>query len=398
LSAQSQGIVRANNSADVVAAGISRAPSPEGILIPITITHSVKGKIKMRVAAVVVTVFLCSSIFADDKNIVEKNASDREKQVKPEGQSKSENQPVSSEIPTHRKEMREVRNQVELVYPQPNIFHATNTYEPRRFHCSTYEKKISEALESQIETFDFNETPLLDVAIQIEDDYGIQVELDTQALEDAGLDPESPVTKSLAGISLRSALHLILGDMDLTYLIKDDVLLITTKDKASENPTIVSYPVVWSCDYQSLIDLIQQTIAPQSWNTVGENGALLPYPLYNEIFISQTEEVHEEILDLFRNIIDTDASSTDGSVITRTYQITDASLLPDVEKKVIEICSAALGEQSDPKAKITRIGNTLVVQSAVRAFQVYAAEVIRSLQGIKNPQTDFSGAVTEDHE
>ena len=56
---------------------------------------------------------------------------------------------------------------------------------------------------------------------------------------------------------------------------------------------------------------------------------------------------------------------------------------------MIEICSAALGEQSDPKAKITRIGNTLVVQSAVRAFQVYAAEVIRSLQGIKKPQTFY---------
>ena len=347
----------------------------------------------MRVAAVVVTVFLCSSIFADDKNIVEKNASDREKQVKPEGQSKSENQPVSSEIPTHRKEMKEVRNQVELIYPQPNIFHATNTYEPRRLNCSTHEKKISEALESQVETFDFNETSLLDVAEQIEDDYGIQVELDSRALEDAGLDPESPVTKSLAGISLRSALRLILGDSQLTYLIKDDVLLITTKDKASENPTIVSYPVAWSGDgHQSLIDLIQQTIAPQSWNTVGGNGSIQPYLLINEIVISQTEEVHEEILDFFRNIIDTDASSTDGSVTTRTYQITDASLLPDVEKKVIEICSAALGEQSDPKAKITRIGNTLVVQSAVRAFQVYAAEVIRSLQGIKNPQTDFSGA------
>ena len=349
----------------------------------------------MRVAAVVlVTVFLCSSICADDKNIVEKNASDREKQVKPEGQSKSENQPVSSEIPTHRKEMKEVRNQVELIYPQPNIFHATNTYEPMHYQLSTHEKKIREALESQIKTFDFRETPLRDVAEQIEDEHGIQVELDIPALEDAGLDPDCPITNSLSGISLRSALRLILGGYYLTYLIKDDLLLITTEDKAYKNPTIVSYPVVWNGDdYQSIIDLIQQTIDPQSWDTVGGNGTILPYPLYNEIFISQTEEVHEDILDLFRNVIDTDASSTDGSVITRTYQITDASLLPDVEKKVIEICSAALGEQSDPKAKITRIGNTLVVQSAVRAFQVYAAEVIRSLQGIKNPQTDFSGAV-----
>ena len=93
----------------------------------------------MRVAAVAVTVFLCSSIFADDKNIVEKNASDREKQIKPVAQSKSENQPVSSEIPAQSKEMRKVQNQVERIYPQPNIFHATNIYEPRRLHCSTHE-------------------------------------------------------------------------------------------------------------------------------------------------------------------------------------------------------------------------------------------------------------------
>ena len=385
--------MRVSASADVVAAGISRAPSFEGILILVTITHSIQVRIKMRVTAVVaVAVFLSSLVFADDKSFVGENGSDRGKQVKPDGQSEAENQPVSSELPTDRKEMRKDGNQVELIYPQPNILHATNTYESRHLGLRKNETKIREALDKEIKDFRFIETPLRDVSTAVGNSQGIPVQVDFKALDEAGFDLETPLTKSISGVSLRSALHLILGDMDLTYLIKDDVLLITTKDKASENPTIVSYPVVWSCDYQVLADLIHNTISPQSWNIVGANGVLQLYPLNNEIVISQTEEVHEEILDLFRNIIDTDASSTDGSVITRTYQITDASLLPDVEKKVIEICSAALGEQSDPKAKITRIGNTLVVQSAVRAFQVYAAEVIRSLQGIKNPQTDFSGA------
>jgi len=350
----------------------------------------------MRVTAVVaVAVFLSSLVFADDKSFVGKNASDRGKQVKPDGQSESENQPVSSEIPTDRKEMRKDGNQVELIYPQPNILHATNTYESRHLRRSKYETKIREALESRIGRLEFTETRLCDVVACIADDFATEVHIDSKAFEDAGLDLETPLTKSISGVSLRSALRLLLGDLDLTYIIQDEVLLITTKDKAAEHIIVVSYPVAWSDDYQSLIEQIQNTVAPQTWNTVNGAGTIQPYPLNNEIVISQTGEVHDEILDLFRNIIDIDASSKDGSIITRTYQITDASLLPDVEKKLIEICNTALGEKGDPNAKITRIGKALAVQSRARTFHVYAAEVIRSLQGINNPQTDFSGAVTE---
>ena len=51
------------------------------------------------------------------------------------------------------------------------------------------------------------------------------------------------MTKNISGISLRSALRLLLGDIDLTYLIKDEVMKITTKEKAAENMIIKVYPV-----------------------------------------------------------------------------------------------------------------------------------------------------------
>ena len=342
----------------------------------------------MRVTAVVAfAVFLSSLVFADDKNIVGNNASDQGKQVKPDGQSESENQPFGSEITTDRKEIRKVGNQVELIYPQPNILHATNRYESRHLRRSKDETKIREALDKKVGNFAFTETSLRDVIATVEESQSIPVEIDSKAFEDAGLDLETPLTKSIPGVSLRSALRLLLGDLDLTYIIKDEVLLITTRDEAAEHIIVVCYPVAWSDDYQTLIDLIQNTVAPQTWNTVAGAGVIQPYPLNNEIVISQTTEVHDEILDLFRNIIDIDASSADGSVITRTYQITNASLLPDVEKKLIEICNTALGEKGDPTATITRIGKALAVQSRARAFHVYAAEVIRSLQGILSPQT-----------
>jgi tetratricopeptide (TPR) repeat protein len=105
------------------------------------------------------------------------------------------------------------------------------------------EQKIYDALDGTVQNLNFTETPLRDVIAQLKDSQGIPIQLDMKALEDAGIDLDTPVTKDLSGISLRSALRLLLGDIDLTYLIKDEVLLITTKEKAGENLVIKVYPV-----------------------------------------------------------------------------------------------------------------------------------------------------------
>ncbi|NBV47062.1 MAG: hypothetical protein EBR86_15865, partial [Planctomycetia bacterium] len=105
------------------------------------------------------------------------------------------------------------------------------------------EKKIYDALDKPVESLEFNETPLRDVISQLQDSQGIPIQVDTKALEEAGLDLDAPVTRNLSGVSLRSALRLILGDLDMTYLIKDEVLLITTKEKAAENLIVKVYPV-----------------------------------------------------------------------------------------------------------------------------------------------------------
>ncbi|MEI8367054.1 MAG: hypothetical protein WCJ31_01375 [Planctomycetia bacterium] len=55
-------------------------------------------------------------------------------------------------------------------------------------------------------------------------------------------------------------------------------------------------------DFASLIDLIQNTVAPQSWNTVGGQGAIQPFPTNLSIVVSQTQEVHDEIADLLQQL------------------------------------------------------------------------------------------------
>ncbi len=104
------------------------------------------------------------------------------------------------------------------------------------------EKKISEQL-GEPTTMEFIETPLQDAVDYLKDLHGIEIQLDSKALEEAGMGADTPVTRTLKGITLRSALHLLLDTYDLTYVIKDEVLLITTTDVASQELVTKAYPV-----------------------------------------------------------------------------------------------------------------------------------------------------------
>jgi general secretion pathway protein D len=55
-------------------------------------------------------------------------------------------------------------------------------------------------------------------------------------------------------------------------------------------------------DFQSLIELIQNTVSPQTWNTVGGTGAIQQFATNLSIVVSQTQEVHEEIADLLEQL------------------------------------------------------------------------------------------------
>lgn len=51
-------------------------------------------------------------------------------------------------------------------------------------------------------------------------------------------------------------------------------------------------------DFDTLIDLITSTIAPQTWDDVGGPGSIEGFPTNLSLVVSQTQDVHEEIADL----------------------------------------------------------------------------------------------------
>jgi hypothetical protein len=83
-------------------------------------------------------------------------------------------------------------------------------------------------------TLEVAEMPLKDVVIFLQETHGIPIHVRRKKLEDAGISLDQPISISLRGIPLRSALDLLLGDIELTYAVKD-VLLLTTPENAAHD-------------------------------------------------------------------------------------------------------------------------------------------------------------------
>src|SRR5438105_1995514 len=84
---------------------------------------------------------------------------------------------------------------------------------------------------------EFNETSLKDAVAYLHDVHGINIQLDEKRLEEVSVPLDTPITKVLKGVSLGSALKLMLEPIGLTYVIEHEVLRITSLDYAQRSAT-----------------------------------------------------------------------------------------------------------------------------------------------------------------
>jgi hypothetical protein len=97
----------------------------------------------------------------------------------------------------------------------------------------SFEKRIEKAL-SGATTLKFIETPLNDVVGYLADLHGIEIQIDNKALKEAGSSASTAITLSASNVKLRTALWLMLQPLNLAYVINEEVLLITTEEKAAK--------------------------------------------------------------------------------------------------------------------------------------------------------------------
>ncbi|NDC64292.1 MAG: hypothetical protein EBZ59_09995, partial [Planctomycetia bacterium] len=110
---------------------------------------------------------------------------------------------------------------------------------------NTNEQSIYDALDKPVGVnFSFEERSLSDLATVIQDQFGIPVSIDTRkVVDEAGLDiNEGIVSRRTGTASLRAALRQILAPLELTYMVKNETLVITTKDASIEPQNMVVRP------------------------------------------------------------------------------------------------------------------------------------------------------------
>jgi hypothetical protein len=166
------------------------------------------------------------------------------------------------------------------------------------------EEKILAALEQPTE-LDFHESPLQTVVDFLKDKHSIGIQLDVKALEDGGMASDTPVTCKVNGVSLRSGLRLLVLQIDLAILVRDELLQITTKEVADAELVTRTYPVADLTPgdkYDGLIETIMNTVARQTWDEVGGPGSLSPVKASRSLVVSQTQEVQDKVLQLLRSL------------------------------------------------------------------------------------------------
>lgn len=107
---------------------------------------------------------------------------------------------------------------------------------------SPNEERIMQEL-SEPTDLQFTGQTLQDAVTFIEDLHDIEIIIDETALNDEGIAPDTPVDLQISGISLRSALRLMLEPLQLTYVIQDEVMKITTQTAAEDILSTRVYPV-----------------------------------------------------------------------------------------------------------------------------------------------------------
>ena len=166
---------------------------------------------------------------------------------------------------------------------------------------------IARALEQPI-SLEVVETPLADVVEYIKDCAKIPVLTDRRALDDIGVQADSPITFNAKGLKLRSALNHLLRPLELTWMIQDEVLVITTPEQADALLETRVYEVADLVaardeqlrlynDFDQLINTITSTVRPTCWDTVGGPGSIAGFEAtgITVLVVSHTLAVHEEV-------------------------------------------------------------------------------------------------------
>lgn len=192
---------------------------------------------------------------------------------------------------------------------------------PPRSGCAEIERLLDQQRDMV-----FEDATLEEVAAFLQTN-GIPTYVDERALDEIGIGIDTPITFREHAIQLRDGLQLILGSLQLTWAPRNGRLIITTVEAEEARLITKVYDVrhlvdlvpvanwgggfggdpartVYRYDFDSLIETITSTIAPETWEDYGGPGSVAPYYTrrMRVLVIAHTYEMHRRISSILNEL------------------------------------------------------------------------------------------------
>jgi hypothetical protein len=249
------------------------------------------------------------------------------------------------------------------------------------------EEALERALASRVKA-EFKNLPLEDCLRTLCEEHDIDLHFDEQRINEAGVDLRQPVNLKVAGVHLQSVLELLLEQRELEWLLRHEVLFITSRAAAGQLLESRAYNVghlaLAGHAPEQLAEAIRGCVEPDDWEEVG--GACNLKVTGQVLVIRATQRMHfdvESLLAELEEIADEDEEAEeerrarDAAVTLSSYK-TGVELAERLEKVLPRIVAPHSWEPAGGDGKLFAVANRLVVVQTV-AVQRQIAKLISEL-------------------
>lgn len=162
---------------------------------------------------------------------------------------------------------------------------------------------LREKLDESV-TVNFDDMPLDSAISELGSKLDIDIRLDVQALRDIRVRERQPVTLKLTDRSLKTVLQALVIDYELTWILRDGVLWITSLEEAEAFMKTAVYDVRDLCrdevESRALEEAVTTQTSADSWDEVGGPGSI-EFAQPGTLVILNQETVHLDVLKLLES-------------------------------------------------------------------------------------------------
>lgn len=253
---------------------------------------------------------------------------------------------------------------------------------------------LRQKLEQNIDV-SFRETTLVRAVADLAEKSGADIRLDMPSVRKAGVRDRQPVSLSLTDRKLSTVLDVLLNDLGLTWILRDGVLWIVSKEDSEELQKTAVYDVRDLCRDDSESTALSDAVMSQTagpWEVIDGTGGTIAFPKSGTLVVRSTERSLREVLDLletYRKALRAskrrDRNAVDPQeVVTRYYRM-HAGIADDLVKLLPTLVAP---ESWKSAQNLQGAGTVLKINSEPELRNAYGHTIVADPGKVDKPQGD----------